>query len=89
MSDNEVIEAAVDRVKARENAQVTVTLPLMAQLHSWTGEADIQLSAPSDPSHPCLMVWEPARQAWRAIVLPPNSEWTISPSKSRLWKPGR
>lgn len=87
-TEHPAIKKAVEAVKNREDARATVTLPLMQQFHQWTGDAEITLSAPSDPSHPCLMVWEPSKQAWRAIVLPPSSEWVIRPKGPALWKPG-
>lgn len=85
-TEHPTIKAAIDAVEARADARATITLPVMQQFHKWTGDAEITLTAPSDPNHPCLMVWEPSKQAWRVILLPPDSEWTVRRT-SGLWTP--
>lgn len=82
------ITDAVDRVLARAHDRAAVRLPVLNVPHGWPPDAEVTLQAPDDPAHPMLLVWDPAEDAWRAILLPPGSRWQIHPERSPLWQPG-
>lgn len=74
------VERAIDSAEARRRAQTVLRMPVLNQAHTWPPDADVTLTAPPSEDAPTLMIWDPQEGAWRAIILPPNSEWRIAPS---------
>lgn len=86
-AEHPTLQAAVKAVRDRETARTTITVPVLKQAHRWNDEARVTFTAPTDQSHPTLMIWEPTESAWRVIVLPAGSEWSIRHLRPALWTP--
>lgn len=96
MSDERTpIDAAIDEVERRRmeeelaklDKREAVRIPLLAELHEWTGEQEVTVGAVPG-NVPTFLMWDDQQGAFRGVVLPEGTTWRIVPDRSGLWTPG-